>query len=91
MVAGTVLGVGDRLIMRVLDVVFAFPLVLLAIALSRTLTPNVGTEIISITIVLVPYVARLAHYRTRRHRVPFIEAARAGGASEGATRPLYPA
>jgi ABC-type dipeptide/oligopeptide/nickel transport system permease subunit len=83
MVAGAVRGVGDQLIMRVLDVVFAFPLVLLAIALSGTLTPGVGTEIISITIVLVPYVARLA--RTTALGViamPFIEAARAGGASQ---------
>ena len=83
MVAGAARGVGDQLIMRVLDVVFAFPLVLLAIALSGTLTPGVGTEIISITIVLVPYVARLA--RTTALGVitmPFIEAARAGGASE---------
>jgi peptide/nickel transport system permease protein len=83
MVAGAVRGVGDHVIMRVLDVVFAFPLVLLAIALSGALTPGVGTEIIAITIVLVPYVARLA--RTTALGViamPFIEAAQAGGASE---------
>ena len=83
MVAGAVRGVGDQLIMRILDVVFAFPLVLLAIALSGALTPGVGTEIIAITIVLVPYVARLA--RTTALGViamPFIEAARAGGASQ---------
>jgi ABC-type dipeptide/oligopeptide/nickel transport system permease subunit len=83
MVAGAVRGVGDQLIMRVLDVVFAFPLVLLAIALSGTLTPGVGTEIISITIVLVPYVARLARTTTLGViAMPFIEAARAGGASQ---------
>lgn len=90
MVAGAVRGVGDQLIMRVLDVVFAFPLVLLAIALSGTLTPGVGTEIISITIVLVPYVARLA--RTTALGViamPFIEAARAGGASQGTLLARY--
>jgi peptide/nickel transport system permease protein len=82
MLAGAIGGIVDQLIMRVLDVVFAFPLVLLAIALSGALTPGVGTEIIAITIVLVPYVARLA--RTTALGViamPFIEAARAGGAS----------
>ena len=90
MMAGAVRGVGDQLIMRVLDVVFAFPLVLLAIALSGTLTPGVGTEIIAITIVLVPYVARLA--RTTALGViamPFIEAARAGGASRGTLLARY--
>jgi ABC-type dipeptide/oligopeptide/nickel transport system permease subunit len=90
MVAGAARGIGDQLIMRVLDVVFAFPLVLLAIALSGTLTPGVGTEIISITIVLVPYVARLA--RTTALGViamPFIEAARAGGASQATLLARY--
>ena len=39
MLAGALRGLVDQLIMRVLDVVFAFPLVLLAIALSGALTP----------------------------------------------------
>jgi peptide/nickel transport system permease protein len=90
MLAGAIGGVVDQLIMRVLDVVFAFPLVLLAIALSGALTPGLGTEIIAITIVLVPYVARLA--RTTALGVmamPFIEAARAGGASHATLLARY--
>jgi peptide/nickel transport system permease protein len=90
MLAGAIRGIVDQLIMRVLDVVFAFPLVLLAIALSGALTPGMGTEIISITIVLVPYVARLA--RTTALGVigmPFIEAARAGGASRATLLARY--
>jgi peptide/nickel transport system permease protein len=83
MLAGALGGLVDQLIMRVLDVVFAFPLVLLAIALAGTLTPGLLTEIVSITIVLVPYVARLARTTTLGvMAMPFIEAARAAGASQ---------
>jgi ABC-type dipeptide/oligopeptide/nickel transport system permease subunit len=90
MVAGAVRGLVEQLIMRVLDVIFAFPLVLLAIALSGVLTPGIGTEIISITVVLVPYVARLAYTTTLGViAMPFIEAARAGGASEPALLARY--
>jgi peptide/nickel transport system permease protein len=83
MLAGALGGLVDQLIMRVLDVVFAFPLVLLAIALAGTLTPGMLTEIVAITIVLVPYVARLARTTTLGvMAMPFIEAALAAGASQ---------
>lgn len=54
MVAGYARGLVDQVIMRTLDVLFAFPMVLLAIAVAGVLTPGVGTEIISITVVLIP-------------------------------------
>jgi peptide/nickel transport system permease protein len=66
--------------MRCLDVVFAFPMVLLAIAIAGSMRPGVLTEIIAITIVLVPYFARLARTATEGVTpMPFIEAARAAG------------
>ena len=78
--AGFVRGAVDQIIMRCLDVVFAFPMVLLAIAIAGSMRPGVLTEIIAITIVLIPYFARLARTATEGVTpMPFIEAARAAG------------
>lgn len=78
--AGFVRGAVDQVIMRCLDVVFAFPMVLLAIAIAGSMRPGVLTEIIAITIVLIPYFARLARTATEGVTpMPFIEAARAAG------------
>lgn len=80
MLAGYVRGVTDQIIMRSLDVLFAFPMVLLAIAVAGTLRPGVSTEMIAITIVLIPYIGRLARTATLSViALPFIEAARAAG------------
>ncbi|HTI03289.1 MAG TPA: ABC transporter permease [Acidisoma sp.] len=85
LLAGYAGGLPDQIIMRTLDVLFAFPMVLLAIAIAGVLTPGYGTEIIAITIVLVPYVGRLARTATLSiTAMPFIEAARAAGASRSA-------
>jgi ABC-type dipeptide/oligopeptide/nickel transport system permease subunit len=78
--AGFVRGLVDQIIMRCLDVVFAFPMVLLAVAIAGSMRPGVLTEILAITIVLTPYFARLARTATEGVTpMPFIEAARAGG------------
>jgi ABC-type dipeptide/oligopeptide/nickel transport system permease subunit len=80
--AGFVRGLVDQIIMRCLDVVFAFPMVLLAIAIAGSMRPGVLTEILAITIVLIPYFARLARTATEGVTpMPFIEAARAAGGS----------
>jgi peptide/nickel transport system permease protein len=80
MLAGYARGLVDQVIMRTLDVLFAFPMVLLAIAIAGVLTPGIGTEILSITIVLIPYVGRLARTATLGVvSMPYIEAARAAG------------
>jgi len=72
----------DQVVMRVLDVLFAFPLVLLAIAIAGTLQPGLLTEILAIMIVLVPYISRLVRSSTVSVKeLPFIEAAKAGGAT----------
>lgn len=82
MLAGFARGILDQLIMRTLDVLFAFPMVLLAIAVAGVLTPGISTEIVSITIVLIPYCGRLARTATLGvMAMPYIEAARAAGAS----------
>jgi ABC-type dipeptide/oligopeptide/nickel transport system permease subunit len=90
LLAGYARGIVDHVIMRVLDVLFAFPMVLLAIAVAGVLTPGVGTEIISITIVLIPYVGRLARTATLDVvTMPYIEAARAAGGSHAAILTSY--
>ncbi len=82
LIAGYIGGWLDQVIMRVLDVFFAFPLVLLAIVIAGILDPGVATLILAITIALVPYIARLVRTTTISvKQQPYIEAARAGGAS----------
>ena len=82
LLAGYVGGWVDHIIMRILDVFFAFPLVLLAIVIAGILNPGLGTLIFSITIALVPYISRLVRTITVSvKQEPYIEAARAGGAA----------
>ncbi|AYG02215.1 ABC transporter permease [Gryllotalpicola protaetiae] len=88
-VIGTVLGTaagmsrsGPRaLIMRVLDVVYAFPAILLAIAIGAALGPGLGNSIVSLSVVLIAPVARVAEGEVLRIRsLDFMDAARASGA-----------
>ncbi|WP_432522310.1 ABC transporter permease [Kineococcus sp. SYSU DK006] len=81
MVAGYARGRTGEVIMRVLDVLFAFPLVLLAIALAAVLGAGLGNVMLAIGITLVPYMARVA-YTTTVQEVgkDYVEAARASGA-----------
>jgi peptide/nickel transport system permease protein len=89
-VLGTGLGVaaglaGRRvhaLMMRTLDVFYAFPAVLLAIAIAAALGSGITNAIVSLAVVLVPPVARVAETETLRLRdLDFMESARASGAS----------
>jgi ABC-type dipeptide/oligopeptide/nickel transport system permease subunit len=87
LIVGTVTGFFggwiDHVVMRVLDVLFAFPLVLLAIAIAGSLQPGLLTEILAIMIVLVPYISRLVRTATITVKEqPYIEAARACGGTE---------
>jgi peptide/nickel transport system permease protein len=80
----------DHAIMRTLDVFFAFPLVLLAISIAGVLKPGVGTEILAIMVVLVPYISRIVRTSTISvTALPYIEAARAGGAGQWAIVSRY--
>lgn len=81
-VAGYAGGWANTAIMRVVDVFYAFPSVLLAIALSGTLGAGVGNALLSLTIVFVPQIARVAESVTTQVRNrEFVDAARASGAS----------
>jgi peptide/nickel transport system permease protein len=79
--AGYVGGRVNTIVMRTIDVFFAFPSVLLAIALSGALGPGIGNGILSLTIVFIPQIARIAESVTSAIRsVDYVEAARASGA-----------
>jgi ABC-type dipeptide/oligopeptide/nickel transport system permease subunit len=64
LVAGYFGGAVDMLIMRTLDVFFAFPAVLLAVAIAGVLGPGMLNVMLSITIVLIPYISRVAYMAT---------------------------
>jgi peptide/nickel transport system permease protein len=67
--------------MRVIDVFFAFPSVLLAIALSGALGAGILNSIVSLTIVFVPQIARVSESVTTQIRTrDYVEAARVSGA-----------
>ena len=69
------------LIMRTLDVFFAFPAVLLAVAIAGVLGPGMLNVMLSITIVLIPYISRVAYMATVTVKNElFVDQARVSGA-----------
>jgi peptide/nickel transport system permease protein len=84
-VAGYFGGWLNTILMRVIDVLFAFPSVLLAIALSGALGAGIANGLIALTIVFIPPIARVAESVTTGVRTrDYVEAARASGAGAGA-------
>ncbi|BCM85907.1 ABC transporter permease [Methylobacterium indicum] len=80
--AGYAGGWVNTVIMRVVDVFFAFPSVLLAIALSGALGAGILNSIVSLTVVFVPQITRVAESVTVQIRNrDYVEAARVSGAN----------
>ncbi len=80
-IAGYVGGKTNTVIMRTIDVFYAFPSVLLAIALSGALGAGIGNALLSLTVVFIPPIARVAESVTTQIRTrDYVEAARASGA-----------
>jgi peptide/nickel transport system permease protein len=80
--AGFLGGRVNTVLMRTVDVFFAFPSVLLAIALSGALGAGVFNGLLSLTIVFIPPIARIAEsVTTAVRKIEYVEAARASGAS----------
>jgi peptide/nickel transport system permease protein len=86
--AGLVLGVGsayfggylDLVLQRVLDVIMAFPLIILALAVIAVFGGGVFNVIMAIAIPLIPRCARVVRASALAIReVPYIDAARACG------------
>jgi len=85
---GLVLGVGtayvggmiDMMMQRVFDVVMAFPLIIMALAIVSIFGTGVHNVIIAITIPLIPRCARVVRSAALVIReVPYVDAARACG------------
>jgi peptide/nickel transport system permease protein len=87
--AGTVIGLAagsspraDRLIMRIMDGVMAFPDILLAIALMAALGPSVRNVVLALSFVYTPRVARVVRASVLVIvNQEYVEAARAVGGS----------
>ncbi|GAA4228491.1 peptide/nickel transport system permease protein [Sagittula marina] len=80
--AGYVGGLTNTIIMRTVDVFFAFPSVLLAIAISGALGAGIVNSLVSLTIVFIPPITRVAEAVTSGVRaLDYIDAARATGAN----------
>lgn len=80
-IAGYVGGIVNQAIMRTIDVFFAFPSVLLAIAISGALGAGIVNSLVSLTIVFIPPIVRVAESVTTSVRaLDFVDAARASGA-----------
>jgi peptide/nickel transport system permease protein len=83
----------DAALMRVMDVVFAFPSILLALAITAVLGPSLGNAILAIAVVNLPIFARIARAQTLVVRqLDFVEAKRAlgFGAANILTRTIAP-
>jgi peptide/nickel transport system permease protein len=79
-VAGYRGGWVDTVFMRVVDVMFAFPVLLLALAVVAILGPGTTTTILAIGIVYTPIFARVARASTLGVRVePYVQVSRAMG------------
>lgn len=79
--AGFAGGWLGMLIMRVTDVFYAFPSVLLAVAISGALGSGIFNAILSLTIVFIPPIIRVAETVTTGVRnLDYVESARASGA-----------
>lgn len=79
-VAGYRGGWLDTVFMRVVDVMFAFPVLLLALAIVAVLGPGVTTTMLAIGVVYTPIFARVARASTLGVRVePFVQVSRTMG------------
>lgn len=81
-VAAYRLGLTDTIIMRIMDIIFAFPTLILILAISAVVGPSLTTATIVIGLVYVPRFARIARGPALSvMQEPYIEAVRVTGAS----------
>jgi peptide/nickel transport system permease protein len=85
LIAGFVGGRTNMLIMRVTDVFYAFPSILLAVAIAGSLGAGIMNTLVAIVIVFIPSITRVTESVTTQVRsMDFVEAARASGATTSA-------
>lgn len=79
--AGYMRGLVNTLIMRSMDVLYAFPSILLAIAITGILGSGLTNTILALTITFVPPIVRISETITTQVRSnEFVDAARTSGA-----------
>jgi peptide/nickel transport system permease protein len=82
-IAGFAGGWADHVLMRVTDVFFAFPSLILAMAIAAALGPSLTHAMVAIAAVTWPVYARLSRAQTLvLNRLEFLDAARAMGAPD---------
>jgi len=88
MISGYVGGLSDQVILWFIDLLYAFPGIVLAILIVAILGPGLFDSLVAISIFAIPVYTRLARNLTLSlKRMEYIEAARALGAGPG--RILY--
>ena len=82
LIAGFMGGKINMLIMRTMDVFYAFPSVLLAVSISGALGPGIVNSLLALTIVFIPQIVRVCESSTTQVRqLDFVSAAKMSGAS----------
>jgi ABC-type dipeptide/oligopeptide/nickel transport system permease subunit len=81
LISGYFGGISDQIIMRLMDIMLAFPSILLAILMVAILGPSLENAMIAIGVVSIPIYARLIRSSTLEVKEElYIEASRAMGA-----------
>ena len=84
--AGYAGGWWDEVLMRLVDTLYAFPAILMALLLAAIFDPGTLSAVVAIGLATVPIFARLMRSSVLSLKpLPFVEAARAQGASSGRT------
>lgn len=79
-IAGYLGGKTDTIIMRALDVLIAFPSLVLTIAIAQALGPSLPNTVLALCAFSIPAVARISRSATLRVvNMPFIQAAELSG------------
>src|SRR5918994_3508300 len=83
MVAGFFGGYADSFLMRIMDVILAFPSILLAIVIVSVLGPSLANAMLAVGIVFIPQIARVVRSAVISVRErDYIEAEKALGAGD---------
>jgi peptide/nickel transport system permease protein len=83
LISGFYRGVVDNVLMRLVDTLLSFPVLLLALTISAMLGPSIPNAIIAIGVAFTPFLARIVRGEALRvGQMPYVEAARAGGATD---------
>lgn len=83
LVSGFYRGAVDNVLMRLVDTLLSFPVLLLALTISAMLGPSVPNAIIAIGVAFTPFLARIVRGEALRVvQMPYVEAARAAGATD---------